>query len=407
MISTWTLAAIVFAALSLLARLAILRIRHRSVRLAADLALVLSAACALVSCASPDQWTRAIVSAPPVSSPQPEDPRLPGALAVAIASMAALPGLLGTTRLSKVTVIAPGAMLATVAIAAIALLGLHDGYPLSIVGLGAFALGTVITTALRADRSSRVRAAVAGGAAIVAASVAVALLGARSDEVDLRPGATGAALGYTLALREAKEIAPRGHALVIEVQRASRLREVTPRIGRRVDGRPDLRSAGDWYSGPVVAPVSFRLSRGAAHPTLWLARGDSVRIGDALVRFQRFRMVNGDTIRVLADLSVTRGGETRTLSPGMYATREGSRPFAVDLPGVGPVAVARMDADGGRVALVVPQGPNPPGEPMATVRMQLRPGLPVGWAGMGLVLIAMIAALAMPPRAAEGAGQRR
>ena len=117
---------------------------------------------------------------------------------------------------------------------------------------------------------------------------------------------------------------------------------------------------------------------------------EAIALGDARLTFVGFRMVPGDTFKVLADLRFEHGGRTETLSPGMLATQHGEVPFSVMLPGIGPTSVAGMDADHGRVALVLP---NEGGvtQRVALFELRLRPGLPLAWFG---ALVAVVLGLA-------------
>jgi hypothetical protein len=84
----------------------------------------------------------------------------------------------------------------------------------------------------------------------------------------------------------------------------------------------------------------------------------------------------------------------------MYATKQGEIPFPVTLAGVGMMTVARVDADGGRVALLLPNADTGARQRLAMVDLRLRPGLPLAWFGGALaVLMALLAFGAPAPEA--------
>lgn len=109
-----------------------------------------------------------------------------------------------------------------------------------------------------------------------------------------------------------------------------------------------------------------------------------------------FRFVPGDTIRMYADLDVTTATGTERVSPGVYASSKGEIPFAAQATGFGPIALAGIDADRGRVGLMLPALSDAPVMRTASVDLRMRPALPVAWAGAVLALLAFVFSVLAP-----------
>jgi cytochrome c biogenesis factor len=116
---------------------------------------------------------------------------------------------------------------------------------------------------------------------------------------------------------------------------------------------------------------------------LWIERGHDVTIGDAHVSFSGFRMESHENLTVFADLIVHRNGEVLKASPGIQAGAAGSSSFPVEVPGLGTVQIARIDADRGRVAVVIP---GLSAGPMAIVEVSTKPLINLVWIGALLAL---------------------
>ena len=238
-----------------------------------------------------------------------------------------------------------------------------------------------------------------GIAVMVLGMVASAMLG-QSKRVTLVPGRPVEALGYQLEFRGV-ERGDRGQtALPIHVTRDEWSFEARPVLVQTPDQkgmvrRPAIDGRHDLYLSPVeVAAVP-------AEP-VWIERGRDVTIGDARVSFSGFRMESHEDLVVFADLSVHRNGEILKASPGIRAAASDRAALPAEVPGLGAIQIARIDADRWRVALVVP-GLDP--GIGAIVEVTTKPFVNLVWIGALLSLLG--AALAGVRRALERQSSRR
>jgi len=384
-----TLGVVAVAALAAVARLVADRRGSPALALAAEWALLVAGGLALASVALPQAWTAPVLHARPL-----EDPRLGGAISVAIASLTfvlALAPALVAAGAGTVSVIAAGAVGAAIAAAVVAFMGLRGGLPVVAVALGGATLLPGLLAIPRLARSAgRWRQALlAFGAALVALGTALACCGARAGDVAVAKGAVADTLGYMIAWRE-----PAGAGGAIEV-------DVTN--GRwQLDAHPSLPPAGHsgvahvpfgkLFSGPVGILHGIDSTFAGRHPVVWLAKGDSISVAGASLRFVKFRIERGAPVSMYADVAVTRAGVSSTVSPAIRASAKGEEPVPVVVDGVGSIVVAGMDADHGRVALIIPAVSGEPAAAAAHVTLALRPGLEVGWLGLALAFVALLRA---------------
>ena len=389
-LETTTIAATAFAALAVILDLAARR--GASARLApiAEWSLLVAAGLALASVALPRNWTTAVLHAPPL-----EDPRLTGSVAVAIAALLASFGLApalaggGTTTVSLVAGSAVGAALAG---SAVAFLGLRGGLPVTAVALGGATLVPALLAIPRLARSAgRWRQALlAAGAALVAIGTALACCGARAGDVPVAKGAIVDTLGYMLAWQGESAVAGGRTAVAIEIASGRWHLAAQPTIAAGGAAGAAHEPFGHLFSGPVGILHGLDRSAAGQHPVVWLAKGDSVAVGDVSLRFIKFRIEAGTPVRMYADVAVTNAGKSSTVSPAVHASAQGEQPIPVRVEGVGSILVAGMDADNGRVALLVPGAGGKPSAAAARVTLALRPGLELGWIGLALGLVALL-----------------
>jgi hypothetical protein len=147
---------------------------------------------------------------------------------------------------------------------------------------------------------------------------------------------------------------------------------------------------GRLFSGPVGVLHGIDRAASGQHPVVWLAKGDSVVVGAASLRFIKFRIEAGEPVRMYADLAVTHAGASSTVSPAVHASATGEEPIPVVVQGVGTILVAGMDADHGRVALLIPAAGERPSAGAARMTLALRPGLELGWLGLALGFVALL-----------------
>ena len=135
---------------------------------------------------------------------------------------------------------------------------------------------------------------------------------------------------------------------------------------------------------------------------VWLEKGVEIVRGPVGYTFTGFRMISHESMQVLADIRLRRDGATRVVSPGMHAGAGGTQPIIAKVPDLGELQVARIDADRGRVAVMLPAASAPPA---AVVELSTHPFINLVWIGALLTLIG--SAMAGMRRAAERAPRPR
>lgn len=328
----------------------------------------------------------------------------PRAASAAIVGIAALLGLvaalrsLGLPNLGMLSLVLPGLGLAGLIAAVSYFVGLRA--PIALLGLllAGIALGTGLVLFARLRWSGLgIFALQLGATGLLLAGAVLSLHGARADSVSFAEGAVVDTLGCRVALSTVQ--APNDSLRRLEftiLEGGTR-----SRVWTALEGRAGTESravvGGGLFGGLLVAPLSLDEARPQAHDVLWLAKGEATTAGASTVTFVGFRMLPGDTVRMLADLDVTTAGRTQRVSPGMYATAQGTTPFAALAEGLGPIAVGKVDADNGRIALMLPTPSTSAVTRTATVNLHTRPALRYAWAGGALVAIAFLLGFAAPP----------
>lgn len=360
-------------------------------------ALLALAALVLLAAVAVAQWfpPQALVLNPDGSS---GDPRAVSAILLGAAAVVALVPLLRSQELPAtglVGLLLPGVAVGGVVAAVCYFIGLRA--PVAIAGLVlasvAFATGLLLFARLRASGPGWLALQV-GATGLLLAAATVSLHGARLDSLRLDEGAAVDTLGCRVVLSSVK--APNDSLRTIEyaVLRGGKAATVRARIEGRAGTETRSVVGGGLFGGMLVAPLALDESEPRPHDLVWVLRGDSVTAGASTVKFVGFRMVPGDTVRMLADLDVTTGGRTERVSPGMYATAEGTTPFPAMAEGLGPVLVGKVDADNGRIALMLPTPSSSGVRRSVIANLHTRPMLEWAWAGGALVAVAFVLGLA-------------
>src|SRR5262245_14700022 len=299
----------------------------------------------------------------------------------------------------------PGLAGAVLLPTALALAGVRSLGMLALAAVSGLALGVNAWVSARLFR----RGWSFGAGYLVHVGIAVMVLGmiastvlGRSKRVTLAVGRPVQSLGYTLALDRIEPGARGERRIVVRISKPGWSREARPVLvsapgNEGVMRKPALDAGKDLYLSPIeTAEVG-----GSAEPQ-WLERGSALAVGSARVTFTGFRMESHEDLIVYADLSVEHDGRVETVSPGLRAGPGGSVPIEAEIPGVGAVHPARIDADRGRVALVLPQGKP---TTVAILEFSTKPWVNLVWIGALLALVGT--ALAGIRRALEPRSHRR
>ncbi len=327
-----------------------------------------------------------------------EDPRVVGTLLLGIAALLSLVPLwrrLAPTPAAALSQALPGIMAAGLFGAVASFARLSQPMAIAGLGVGAFGFATAIVLTLAALRRGFAPAAAFQALAthLIVVAAMLSLHGARATGVSVDEGGAIDTLGHRVVL--ARVDAPRGDQRVLDFALVAARDSTHLRAELRGAAGSVAQSfaAAQILSGPVIVPIALEERRPRAHDLDWVDRNTPLTLGGSTLKLAGFRFVKADTIRLYADLDVTTGGVTQRISPGMYATPKGEIPFAAEAPGLGPIAVARIDADHGRAGLVLPRMSETGLTRVANIDLRLRPALPVAWLGLALALMAMVFAL--------------
>jgi hypothetical protein len=392
--ATWAL-----AGLATLLSLAGIPADRRALRLPGRVVLLLATICLIAPLAHPQLLPAGSAVFHPDGGT--DDPRVVSALLVGVAAIASLLpawASLGLTAMGWLSLALPGIVLAGLLGAVASFAGLHQPMALAGVAIGAFGGGTAIMLAVRAVRAE-------GGAAASLQALATCLLvvagmlslhGVRARTLKIVEGAAVDTLGQRVAFTRVD--APRSDLRVLHfvLFTASDSALASPELRGPLGREVQSVAAGSFFSGPVLVPIALEERRAKAHDITWLAKGTPLQAGNASIVLTGFRFVPGDTIRMYADLDVTTASGTERVSPGVYASSKGETPFAAQARGFGPIALAGIDADHGRVGLMLPTLSDAPVMRTAAIDLRMRPALPVAWAGAALALLAFVFSLLAP-----------
>ena len=297
----------------------------------------------------------------------------------------------------------------------------HDVFHLVFILLAALALATNLQKTVDKYRAGGLKAL---GGYLTHVGVGVILLGIiassgydQSTKVTLTQGAPKKVEDMTLTF---KRFIPRQgrekERMEIEVARASGAPfRVYPKLfvndrTRQTMVNPDIKSSP--FQDLYVSPIEFDpgLSR------LQLTKGQSGQIGDIQVRFVQFNlnmdgnalvaMREGKPVTIGAELAVTKGGQTRNVTP-VFRLDPGSGSTEsprLDLPGGGTIFVSGINASNGAVQLELP---GVAGLPKLSIDVTRKPLIQLVWGGLYVVLLGGILAMVQRFRQArvmEGLG---
>lgn len=335
-----------------------------------------------------------------------DDPRAWTALALGAAALAGFAPALRALRLppmGMLAVLLPGLALAGLVASISYFIGLRAPLALLALVLGGTVLGGALSVFARVRWSGLGALALqlgATGLLLVAASLS--MNGARATLLQLGEGVAVDTLGQRVSLGAID--APHDSLRRVEFVLAGA--KGTSRVWTELRGRANAEMqatiGGGLFDGPLVVPMGLQETNPQAHGVVWLAKGDTVRSATSLVRFAGFRIEPGDTVKMFADLEVTTDGQTERVSPGMYAMKQATTPFPARSAALGPVAVGKIDADNGRVAVMLPAPAEGGGKVQRTAifDLHLRPVLPLAWVGAGLAVLFFLLGLLAPDREA-------
>ncbi|MFN8586568.1 MAG: hypothetical protein U0704_02115 [Candidatus Eisenbacteria bacterium] len=367
-------------------------------------ALVLAAAALMASLAHPALLPPSSIALQADGSSN--DPRIVAALAV---GLAAFLGFIPAQRQLKLPLLGaigaalPGLAIGGVAVSLFYFMQLRS--PLALTGI--LIAGLVVGQAVALlPRLLRLEGQWPGLLVAVACAVLVgagmlSLHGARVPQLQLVQGATVDTLGVHVGFAGSKSPTPTSRQLLVPIGSGADSTLLRPVLsGASADS---LNSAADarLAGGPIIVPLALHeMRRKQPHGIAWVKKGETFDTGAAAVKFVKWRIEKTDSIRMYADLEVTANGRTERVAPGWTAHEKGEVPFSAISKAIGPIAVAGMDADNGRVALMF-SSIEAPAMQVALVDLRLRPALPVAWGATIVAIVGLLLALLAP------AGSRR
>ena len=394
MIATWTWLAGIAAVLA--AVLLATKPRTPAVRRIADLLLLVAAGGVLAGVAGGAAWRpEALARSAAHGAAQPPIEHMVASALLGLAALAALPSLLAMASSRPglaVRTVLVGCLVALAAVTLAVFARLQYGPSLATLALAGLALGAALWLVLSPAGvpAFRARALLVAACALTAGAGALALSGAAATKVAFLEGDHHALLGQDVAYAGAHAAGADARVLDITVPDGHAHRTLHPVLRSGRAGRLEGHAAAAPFAGVVVTPLALRERAVSPHTIQWLARGESLEVSGVALRFQGFRMDMSQGMRVFADLDVEHAGIHATFSPGVKATPQGEEPFAVDVPGVGAISVAKIDADNGRVGLIVPGAAPPPARTEVLLDVRLRPMLRLAWAAVALAALALV-----------------
>ncbi|MCC6653135.1 MAG: hypothetical protein IT348_18425 [Candidatus Eisenbacteria bacterium] len=326
------------------------------------------------------------------------DPRVISALLVGLAALfSLLPGVrsLRIHAIGQVGFWLPGVVIGALVGAGAYFAGLQHAVALAGLVLGGAVLGTAVNMVIRqrGDNAGVSAALLAGCAALVVISAMLALHGARAQKLALEEGGSLDTLGtrVTFVATEAPHDSLR--RMKFALSSSAGVDTVWAELRGRAGADRGFRAAGTPFGALVLVPVALEERQVNPHGISWIRKGETVGAGDAQVKFVKFRFEMGDTIRLYADLEVTRNGKTQSVSPGAIANSKGEVPFPAEAEGLGPIAIAGVDADNARVGLVLPAPTQARVVRTAVVDLRLRPSVRLAGIGAAIAVLAFFLAI--------------
>jgi len=301
------------------------------------------------------------------------------------------------------------AAVGVLAVAGSAAAGMRQPIYLSLAAVTGAALGANLwATAAKARLGWQQAAGNLGhvGVALMALGMVVSAALTRSQQVQLPQGTGVQALGYTLTF-DGQEPGPRqGEQLLrIRVESGSFRFDARPRLlpspmGDGMMRSPAIHGLRDLY----LSPLEVRSAHLSEADLTWLEPGTETEVAGTRYRFVGFRTEEQPSFVIYADLDVrTYGGEPVRVSPALRQGPAGTESVPVELPQLGSLALAGVDADRKRAALVLP-GVAAAHPDLALVEISTKPLVNLVWIG---ALLALAASLLAAVRRAQERMQTR
>ena len=292
----------------------------------------------------------------------------------------------------------PALVLAVVLTLVIVVRGVRDAMPAGVIFAAAFALAANSVVAARGFRVGWRH----GAAALGHMGVAVLLIGVVASsgygvaaQVQLPQGEERQALGYSLTYQGlVKEPDGKGHVRIAVSSPEGRF-EATPALywsefnqGYMKKPHVERFLTHDLYISPLEIVGEEDAANGGAGGAVWLAPGETRKVGSTSYTFEGFDPQMGQVVRLAARLRVELNGRTVPARPVLEInTATGSRnSIPAYLPGGSSVEIANADPGSGRVALVLPGGAQPGGGNVLAVEVSTKPFINLVWLGAILML---------------------
>jgi cytochrome c-type biogenesis protein CcmF len=276
--------------------------------------------------------------------------------------------------------------------------GVRDAMPAGVIFAAVFALVSNVVVAVRGFRVGWRH----GAAALGHTGVAMLLIGVVASsgygvaaQVQLPQGEERQALGYSLTYQGfVKEPDGKGHVRIAVNSREGRF-EATPALywspfnqGYMKKPHVERTLTHDVYISPLELAGDEGGAEGAAGDAVWLAPGETRKVGSTSYTFEGVDPQMGQVVRIAARLRVERNGRTVPARPVLEInTATGSRnSIPAYLPGGSSVEIADADPGSGRVALVLPGAAQAGGGSVLAVELSTKPFINLVWLGSILML---------------------
>ncbi len=294
--------------------------------------------------------------------------------------------------LSWLRALAPSLVIAAIATVVAAFAGMRDPGHLALVATSALALAMNAVMTVRLFR----RGWAYGAGYLAHAGIAVMMLGmvlsasfGRTQRLALAEGEPARALGYTLTYR-GEQADPGGQRVLdIRLEQPGFAIEAHPRLLRSPQGDGDIRKPAMARRGELyLSPIEIDAQPRASEP-VWLAKGVESVIGGTGYTFGGFRMESGAALTVIADIAVRERDQVTHATPALRVSAGGRQPVDADLGGGRALSLASIDADHGRVAVLLPAGRT---QGVALVDLSTKPLINMVWLGALIVVLGSILA---------------
>ena len=297
--------------------------------------------------------------------------------------------------LSWLGTLGPALALSAIATAVAAATGMRDAGHLALVAMSGLALAMNAVMMVRLFR----RGWAYGAGYLAHAGIAVMILGmvlsasfGKTQRLQLSEGEPVAALGYTLTY-QGQEADPDGRnvlrVLKIRIEKPGVSIDARPRLIRSPQGDGDIRKPALARRGELyLSPMEVQEHAAPSEP-VWLAKGVETVSGGVGYTFAGFRMDTQSALTVHADIAVREGARVTRVSPALQVTANSRQPVDADLGDGKTVSIASIDADQGRVAVVLPASRS---HAVAFVDLSTKPFINLVWLGALMVVLGSIVA---------------